>query len=249
MRLEQPIAKGNTADIYLSGNEVVKVFNKLVPEDEILKEANKQKRAYSCGLPVPKVLNVGKINDKQAIKMEYIEGDSLGNLFLNDQTNVEYYLNISIDMQLKVHNCIVDDIEPMYNKLYRQIESVNLLDKRQKFCLLKRLESFTFDHRLCHGDFHLFNLIQTNNEVVVIDWMDASIGDIRADVYRTYLLYLQSSPELADIYLRIYCGKSGISKTEIFQWAPIIAGARLSEDISSENPDQLIKIVNKYCFP
>lgn len=80
-------------------------------------------------------------------------------------------------------------------------------------------------------------------EVNVIDWVDASAGDIRADVYRTYLLYSQFSSELADIYLRLYCEKSGLLKSEVFQWAPVIAGARLSENVSSENSGRLIKII------
>ncbi|BCB37562.1 hypothetical protein BCJMU51_2449 [Bacillus cereus] len=37
--------------------------------------------------------------------------------------------------------------------------------------------------------------------VNIIDWVDASSGDIRADVFRTYLLYAQSHIELAEMYL------------------------------------------------
>ena len=55
-----------------------------------------------------------------------------------------------------------------------------------------------------------------DNKVVVIDWVDSSAGDIRADVYRTYLLYSQLSIELADLYLRLYCEKSGLLRSEIF---------------------------------
>ena len=105
----------------------------------------------------------------------------------------------------------------------------------------------TFDEKLCHGDFHFFNLIMSDHKVTIIDWVDASAGDIRADVYRTYLLYSQFLVELADMYMRLYCEKSGLSKDEIFQWAPIIAAARLSECVSSEKPERLLEIVNQYC--
>ena len=33
-------------------------------------------------------------------------------------------------------------------------------------------------------DFHPFNLIMSNNNVKIIDWVDASSGDIRADLFR-----------------------------------------------------------------
>ncbi|EIT84449.1 aminoglycoside phosphotransferase [Fictibacillus macauensis ZFHKF-1] len=246
MILGNPIARGNTAKIYLSDNKIVKVYNDFLPDTESINEANKQKYAYSCGLPVPKILEVTKINGEQAIIMEYIKGETLGNLMLKDKEQAEYYMNISVDMQLEIHSIIPNATEPMYDKLYRQIETVNTLDRRLKSYLLKKLESFTYENRLCHGDFHLFNLIMTDNQVVVIDWVDSSAGDIRADIYRTYLLYSQFSSELADLYLRLYCEKSGLLRSEVFQWAPIIAGARLSESVSSENSERLMEIINHY---
>ncbi|MFN7249904.1 MAG: phosphotransferase family protein [Anaerobacillus sp.] len=248
MDLGFPIAKGNTAKIYHSDNKVVKVFNGFLPDMESINEANKQKYAYSCGLPVPEIYDVTKINGEQAIIMEYVKGETLGDLLYKDKERTEYYLAISVDMQLEIHsiNANPEAIEPMYDKLYRQIETVNNLDRKQKSVLLNKLESFTYENRLCHGDFHLFNLIKTDNQVVVIDWVDSSAGDIRADVYRTYLLYSQVSSELADMYLRLYCEKSGILRSEVFLWAPVIAGARLSESVSTENSERLMRIINHY---
>jgi aminoglycoside phosphotransferase (APT) family kinase protein len=247
MNLGHPIAQGNTAKIYLLDNNIVKIFNNYLPDTESLNEANKQSYAYSCGLPVPEVLDVTKINGEQAIVMEYIKGETLGDLMFQDERKAEYYLNISVDIQFKIHSIKPDRIEPMHDKLSRQIEMATSLDKRQKSFLLEKLDSMTYEKRLCHGDFHLFNLIKTDNQVVIIDWVDSSAGDIRADIYRTYLLYSHFSPELADLYLRLYCEKSGLLRSDIFQWAPIIAGARLSENVSSENSDRLMKIVHQYC--
>ena len=49
--------------------------------------------------------------------------------------------------------------------------------------ILLKLDSITFDFRLCHGDFHPFNLILSKEEKVkVIDWVDASSG-IFAQMY------------------------------------------------------------------
>lgn len=88
--------------------------------------------------------------------------------------------------------------------------------------------------------------MMSNDNVKIIDWVDASSGDIRADVYRTYLLYSQSSVELAEMYLHIYCQNTGLAKDEVFEWAPIIAGARLSENVSSENVEHLNQLVDQY---
>jgi aminoglycoside phosphotransferase (APT) family kinase protein len=248
MNLGTPIAIGNTAQIFLYENKIAKVFNDFLPDTESSYEANKQKYAHSCGLSVPKIFDVTTIDGKQAIIMEFVKGKTIGDILSENMEQAECYMNISVDIQQKIHMIVADFLEPMSLKLSRQIESAQQLDKRHKSALLRKMDTITYKKRLCHGDFHMFNLIMSdNNHVTIIDWVDSSAGDLRADVYRTYLLYEQFSIELADMYLRIYCQKSGLSKDDIFQWAPIIAGARLSEKVSSENNERLMKIVNHYC--
>ncbi|PEY29049.1 aminoglycoside phosphotransferase [Bacillus cereus] len=249
MNLGNPIAIGNTAKIYLYDNKIVKVFKKHFPNTESLYEAKKQEYAYSCGLHVPKVLEVTKIKGRQAIRMEYVKGQTVGDLLINNMERAEYYISICVDVQQKIHAVVVDSdlLEPMSEKLHRQIESVHNLDEKQKDKLLRKLDSMVFEPRLCHGDFHPFNLIMSNDNVQIIDWVDSSLGDIRADVYRTYLLYSQSSVELAEMYLRIYCKNAGLSRGEVLEWAPIIAGTRLSEKVPSENIEHLKKLVDQYC--
>ncbi|MCQ6529991.1 phosphotransferase family protein [Bacillus mycoides] len=231
MNLGNPIAKGNTAEIYLCDNKVVKLFKEYLPNTESLYEARKQKYAYSCGLHVPKVFEVTEIQGRQAIIMEYVEGESVGELLLNNLSKAEYFISICVSIQKKIHAISVssDEIEPMEERLYRQINSVHDLDEKQKGNILKKLDSITFEPRVCHGDFHPFNVIMSNGDVNIIDWVDASSGDIRADVFRTYLLYSQNSLELAEMYLHMYCKKTGLLRDEIFQWAPIISAARLAE--------------------
>jgi len=248
MKLGTPMAIGNTAQIYLYENKIIKVFNDFLPESESLYEANKQKHASSCGLSVPEVLDVTTIDGKQAIIMEYVKGRTLGDILSDHMDDIEYYMNISIDIQQQIHMIVAaDSFESMSVKLSRQIKAAQQLDESQKTALLIRLNSMTYEKRLCHGDFHLFNLIMSdNNKVTIIDWVDSSVGDICADVYRTYLLYTEISIELAEIYLRLYCKKSGLSKDDILKWAPIIAAARLTENVSSEKSKRLLKIVNQY---
>lgn len=247
MKLGDPIATGNTAKIYLYENKIIKIYNDYLPDTEALYEANKQKFAYTCGLSVPKIWDVTKIDGKQAIIMEYIKGKTLGELLTENRKQAEYYMQVSIKIQQKIHMIKTDSLEPMTEKLCRQINSVDILDERKKSNLINKLDSMTFEKRLCHGDFHLFNLIMLNNKVTIIDWVDSSVGDIRADVYRTYLLYLQFSEEMAEMYLRLYCEKSGLSKNNIFQWAPIIAAARLAENVSTEKAERLLDIIKQYC--
>ncbi|MCO7125376.1 aminoglycoside phosphotransferase family protein [Sporolactobacillus shoreicorticis] len=244
MELGTPIAIGNTAKIYLHENKIYKLFNDYLPNTESSYEANKQGYAYSCGLSVPKVIDVTKINGKQTIIMEYIKGRLLGVLIKNDVKHAKEYISVFVDVQQNIHQIIADDLEPMSKKLRRQIRSAHHLDERLKTALLQKLDSISFANRLCHGDYHPFNIIVGDHKNRVIDWVDASSGDMRADVYRTYLLCCQFSTELAEMYVHFYCEQSGWSECDIFQWAPIIAAARLSEIVSSEKSGRLIDIIN-----
>lgn len=246
MNLGDPIATGNTAKIYLNEGKIIKVFNDYLPVTESLYEASKQRLAFSYGLNVPEVLDVTEIDGKQAIIMEYIKGRTLGDLLFENMAQAKHFMSISIDIQQQIHSVTADSLEPMTVKLQRQIAAANLKDDYKSF-LIDKLHSITYENRLCHGDFHLFNLILSKNgTVTIIDWVDSSAGDIRADIYRTYLLYSQFSAELAKVYLRLYLKKSSLSKEEIFQWAPIIAAARLSENVSSEKSEYLMEIINHH---
>ncbi|MGA9290032.1 MAG: aminoglycoside phosphotransferase family protein, partial [Anaerobacillus sp.] len=189
--------------------------------------------------------DVTKIDGRQAIIMEHIKGRTLGDILMDNRDQGEKYMEISVELQRRIHQVVAHSLEPMSDKLTRQIEAAHRLDANQQSVLINRLQGMVFEKKLCHGDFHLFNLILTDHGVTMIDWVDASSGDIRADVYRTYLLYSQFSEELAEMYLRLYCEKSSLLKEEIVQWAPLIAGARLSEAVSSENEERLIDIVNR----
>ncbi|RNA70009.1 phosphotransferase family protein [Alteribacter keqinensis] len=246
MNLGEPVAKGNTAKIYLHENKVYKVFNSQLPSGESLYEATKQSYACLCGLPVPKILDIATMDGNQVIVMEYVKGRSMGDMVFENMELSEHFMNISVDVHRKIHSITPDSLEPMSDKLSRQIEMADI-DKRQKAALLKKLETMAFDKRLCHGDFHLFNLMMDNNKVTILDWVDSSAGDIRADVYRTYLLYSQVSTHLANIYLKRYCSRSGLTQDEVLEWAPIIAGARLAENVSTEKPERLLRIVDDYC--
>lgn len=246
MNLGNPIAKGNTADIYLYEGKVVKLFHDRLPDSKAEYEANKQRIAYSQGLPVPQVFEVTRINGKQAVIMEYVKGVPFGDLIQQDGTHMETYLALSVDIQIEIHSKTTSGLEAMRDKLTRQLRGANALSDTSKASLLARLAGMPLENKLCHGDYHVFNLIKSENKTVIIDWVDSSSGCPCADVYRSYLLYLQSSSSLAEAYLRLYCEKRDLSRNDIFAWAPIVAGARLSENVSSENADLLLNIVKQY---
>lgn len=78
----------------------------------------------------------------------------------------------------------------------------------------------------------MFHIIMSPKFPVIIDWIDASVGDFKADVCKTYIIYSEINKELAEIHFDMYCMMSGVKKEDILKWEPIIAGARLSKNIA-----------------
>jgi tRNA A-37 threonylcarbamoyl transferase component Bud32 len=117
------------------------VFNDYLPESKSSNESYKQKYAYSRGLSVPKILDVTKIDGKQAIIMESIKGRTIGDILSENMEQAEYFMNISVDIQQKIHLVMADSLEPMTEKLKRQIESANYLDNRHKSALIQKLDT------------------------------------------------------------------------------------------------------------
>jgi aminoglycoside phosphotransferase (APT) family kinase protein len=246
MNLGNPVAIGNTAKVYLHNNQIIKVFHDHFSEEDANYEASKQVLAFSSGLPVPRLVEVTVVQGNPAIIMEQIEGKTLGELMLEDNEKIEYYIDLSVTVQQEIHRVEADALKSMPSKLSSQIQAAQGLSEEQKQKLLDKLERMPSDNRLCHGDFHLFNLILSGEDVYIIDWIDASSGNICADVCRTYLLYTQHYKELAELYLSCYCSKSGLTRNEILEWEPIIAGARMAEIVPTEDPERLLQIVRQF---
>lgn len=243
MDLGHPIAKGNTAEIYLYEGKIIKVFHDQLPESKAKYEAEKQEKAFLHGLPVPRIFDITCINGKQAIIMEHIEGAAIGDLMQQDKDHAGSYLAHSVDIQIEMHAKAITDLESMRDFLRQKLQNARALSDTNRQSLLARLSEMPMEKKLCHGDFHAFNLIKNVSKTFIIDWVDSCSGSPCADAYRSYLLYSQSSSLLAESYLRLYCEKSGFTRGDILIWAPVVAGARLSENVSSEEAERLRRIV------
>jgi aminoglycoside phosphotransferase (APT) family kinase protein len=108
------------------------------------------------------------------------------------------------------------------------------LDATTKRRLLAKLQTLPNGERLCHGDFHAHNILGSLRQPTLIDWLDASSGAPAADVCRSFVLISHSDPQIASSYVDAYLEASGESRATIFEWLPVVAGARLAEGVPQE---------------
>ncbi len=227
MKLEKVIAVRTAKTVYRDGDRAIKVFDEGYKKSDILNEALNQSRAEETGLPVPKLLEVGVVEGKWAIASEYIEGKTLAQLMDEHPEKMDEYLDLFVDIQLRIHNQKAPLLNKLKDKMNRKIDETDL-DATTRYELHTRLEGMPKHNKVCHGDFRPSNVIVGDDGVnYIIDWAHVTQGNASADAARTYLVfYLKGQTELAEKYLNLFCKKSDTAKQYVQKWLPIVAASQ-----------------------
>lgn len=234
MNLDIKVGEGAQADVYLYNNNAIKVFKEDYNKAFVFYEAMVTSFIENSGLLIAKVHEVLNIDNKIAIKMDYIEGYNLNECLLSDINNAQKCIDIMVDLQIDIHSKKLKLPLSLKDKLKEKISVNTIIDSNKIKKLLEILNELPEENSLCHGDFHGNNIINNCNGYYVIDWIDATNGCASADVCLTYMIYSFYSKELANMYLDTYCTKSKRSQKDILGWLPVVAAARLSENNENE---------------
>ncbi len=235
MSLGKIIAERKNKKIYVDGDKVIKVFDPEFSKADVLNEALNQARVESTDLHIPKLINVGKVEDKWTITMDYIEGKTLEQIMKEDSKNLDKHLEFFVDLQMTVHAQKAPLLNKITDKMKRKI-SESPIDEETKYNLHTRLNGMPKHSKVCHGDFNPSNIIISKDGTpYIIDWSHATQGNASADVARSYLLFsLNYSKEIADKYLDLFAKKSNTEKQYILKWIPIVAASQLVKGKENE---------------
>lgn len=221
------IAVRTRKTIYRDGDTAVKVFDEDFAKYDVLNEALNQARVEDIGINVPKVLEVKTIEGKWAIVSEFIQGKTLAQLMSENPDKKDEYLEMFVDLQLKVMNSSCPTLNKLKDKMNRKINEADI-DATVRYDLHTRLESMPKHRKVCHGDFNPSNIIvKDDGTPYILDWSHVTQGNASADVARTYMLFcLNGEEETAEKYLELFCQKSGTAKQYIQKWMPIVAASQ-----------------------
>lgn len=227
MKLDRVLAVRNNKTIYRDGDDCVKVFGDDFAKDDVLAEALNQARVEHTGLNIPKIKAVTMIDGKWAIVSEYIKGKTLDRLMAEKPDKKHEYMEMFVDLQIKVQSCTCPLLPKLKDKMSRKISQADL-DATTRYDLHTRLEGMPKHNKLCHGDFNPGNIIITDDGTpYILDWSHATQGNASADVARTYLLFwLNGDIDGAEEYLDLFCAKSGTDKQYVQKWMPIVAASQ-----------------------
>jgi Ser/Thr protein kinase RdoA (MazF antagonist) len=243
----KPIAYGRTAEIYAWRNDqVLKLFYDWFGIENIKYKLKISQAVQKSGLPVPPVGGIIRINNRSGLTYQRVEGVSMLEMMSRKPWLLIRYAHRMAELHAELHaSTIQADIPNLHQRLKYKINDVEVLSPVQKSKVLISLESMPGGNWLCHGDFHPGNIMVTGEDAVIIDWVDASIGNPLADLARTTIISLGAvqTNQLQNplmkiairsfhaIYLRRYFSLRPGGGTEYVRWLPIVAAARLSENI------------------
>jgi uncharacterized protein (TIGR02172 family) len=258
MDLGRPIARGRTADVYTwQEGLVLKLFHDWFTLENIQYEQRIGKAIHAAGLPVPAVGEILQINGRSGLIYERVDGQPMWDALSRSPWRLLSFAHQTARLHTELHSKVVQaDLPFQAQRLEYKIRHADTLSSHLREAALKALSKMPDGHSLCHGDFHPLNIIISDRSPVVIDWIDSSYGNPLADVARSSVIILgaASSAQIPNIlnrfivrsfhsiYLRHYFQLNPDREMEYHKWLPVIAAARLSENIP-ELEDWLLKQV------
>lgn len=231
------IATTKTKKVFRDGDKAIKVFNADFPKGDVLNEAMISARVEEVGqILVPKVLEVGVFEGKWSITFEFIEGKTLKQLMEENPEKLPEYMDKMVDLHLNILTRQCPSLSKLKDKISIQIHEIDDLNDVTKYDMRTQLDSMPKHYKLLHGDFNPSNIIvKEDGSMYVLDWVHASQGNASADVARTYLLFCLCDQKKADMYMNLFCQKTGTAKKYVQSWLPIVAAAQLSKKRPEES--------------
>ncbi len=248
MSLGKPIAYGRTAEVYpWEEGRIIKLFHPTFPAQAVRYEAQLARAVHRAGLPVPAVGRVLQVDGRWGLTYERVDGPSMLEELRSRPWKLIRSARLLAELQARMHATKLEvDLPSQQERLREKIGQAPGLGPDLRETLLEALGKLAPGDRLCHGDFHPDNVLITGRGPVVIDWIDASLGNPLADLARTSVILRGVGASgkgswaqkmllkwYHQLYLRRYFDLRGGEGQEYRAWYPIVAAARLSEGIEN----------------
>ncbi|WP_332690805.1 phosphotransferase family protein [Devosia sp.] len=233
--LGQRLGAGLVAEVFEWGTDAIKLYQPGRGKEQVFREAATLAMLEHGPLPVPRVRGVLETNGRWGVVMSRAPGRPIAAEMLEHPGDARAMLDEVVRLQLRIHSEPGLLLPRLRDRLRGAIARARQLSADEIGATLQLVESLPDGDRLCHGDFHPFNVMGTPEAPMIIDWLDATQGAPEADACRSYLLLLHNVPDVAATYLDAYVRLSGRAREAVLAWLPVLAAARLVEQVPGEH--------------
>lgn len=237
----QMISRGNTAEVFLySEGKILKLYKPGYDESIAQDEYRRAKFIAPFPFPKPQVYEYITVDGRPGIVYEKIDGISLENWAL-ERRDIDGCAAYLAALHEKILACRLsaDQGDSYKDMLFYFLDRARAAQDVREM-LKERLRRLPEGDRLCHGDYHLGNVILRDGQETVIDFLNICRGPRLYDIARSYYLsrytpvssaysdreeLLRLKTLLADLYLE----KMQVCLEEIQPYLELIAAARTAE--------------------
>lgn len=253
------LARGRTAEVYAWGDrQILKLYLSEFPSHWVDFEAKIARIVQDAGLPTPRVGEIVQVNGRRGLVYERVEAGTMLDAIRARPMRAAQLGRALAELHAVTHNQPVPDLPSQREELKYSISAAQSLPDDLKQLALRALEALPDGAQLCHGDLHPGNVLMTARGPLIIDWMTAKRGNPVADVARTYLLLSMGNPpsmferivvnlirsRFVAAYLEQYSKLRPLDQREMRAWFPVLAAARLNENIAEERT-RVLKFVEQ----
>ena len=242
--LGEPIA--GSGNLFAWGeHQLVKLFGDGPPEGWVERMGRVDRALHAAGLPVPAAGEVVEVDGQLGLVYERVEGGPMADALLSTpETIADRVVGLArtfAEVHAEIHACGAIPEVPSQRLLPTVIRRMAALSPDLQKATLRAFDEMPEGDRLCHGDFHPYNVLMSPRGPIVIDWNNAHIGNPLEDVARSTLMLsgvAMSEPSLrpsidrfTKVYLKRYFQLRPDDQQQLVAWQPIVAAVRLSDNI------------------
>jgi thiamine kinase len=239
------IAHGATADVLAwDAGYILKLFHTGTDRATVEREAHITRAVHAVGVPVPVPGQVVEHDGRYGLVYERVDGAVMAEQLYRHPWELFRFARMLAKLHHELHFRPAPDLRRQRIHLEHKIRHADIEDDLKQ-AALDKLADLPDGDALCHGDFHPANVMVTSHGTLIIDWQDASIGNPLADVARSLILIRIGIPApglsgmimrasrllFGHLYLAHYIRLNPGTDSEIQRWIPVVAAARLSENI------------------
>lgn len=280
--LGKRIGSGGCSEVFEWGDDkAIKLFRSNTNEYAVNIEYNNMIAAWKSGLPTYRPYEKVELEGRLGIIYERINGQTLmerliqGNIAPNNITSplndndkllIDYKDNdirITARVLNDIHQKRISGMPNQDEMIKDRISRAAYLTQEEKQNICRIVDNLPSKDSLCHGDPNPGNFIIRDGKPVIIDWMNASIGNPAADIaeYITMIKYAVLPPEIPNsfcdffdsirdlviqTFLDEYIKLSNMAYREIEQWMiPVMAGKLSADAISDKEKKILVEELRK----
>ena len=198
------IGEGAHGEVYrIAEDTIVKVYRPTVSMEAIQREKQLARWAFVKGLPTAISFDIVQVGELYGVVYEMINARSASDYISESDENFEKFITKSVELMKRIHSVEVmpGELSDMKEKTVGWIKNLEkYIPSEACLQLLKLTEKIPDSHTLLHADYHLKNILISDDELMLIDMDTLCAGDPifeLATIYNSYMEFPSISREAA----------------------------------------------------